>query len=157
LFFFLENYLNRFTPIIHMGLGRVTLGRLMYLLKRLQNVRSRIDRLKNKETQLFESLCQLIGTESLRESKIKVPISREFAEIFHLKDNLRHSLMAMLELTEATASHVAERTGRTRGMECLYLNELVSLGYLSKKKIKRKTYFVLKIKKPQKKLFISDF
>jgi len=58
-----------------------------------------------------------------------------------LPDRLRRTMMTLIEMGEATASQVAERTGRTRVYESKSLNELARLGFVEKWKKGRKAYF----------------
>jgi hypothetical protein len=50
-------------------------------------------------------------------------------------------MMAMIQLEEASAKAIGAITHRTRGMESIYLNQLVRLGYLEKIKRGRNIYF----------------
>jgi len=58
-----------------------------------------------------------------------------------LPDKLRRTMMILIELGEASASQVAERTGRTRVAESVALNELTRLGFVEKRKKGRIVYF----------------
>ena len=64
--------------------------------------------------------------------------------LLELPDNLRNSYMVLLQLKEATAEDVASVTGRGRAIESHYLNTLVNMGYLDKKRVGKKVYFSLK-------------
>jgi len=63
--------------------------------------------------------------------------------LLELPDNLRSSYMALLQLKEATAEEVAAITGRRRAIESHYLNILVEMGYIRKRRTGRKVYFYL--------------
>jgi DNA-binding transcriptional ArsR family regulator len=58
-----------------------------------------------------------------------------------LPDHQRKTFEAMLKLREATAEQVASETKRARAIESAYLNQLVQMGYLEKKKKGRIAYF----------------
>jgi len=58
-----------------------------------------------------------------------------------LPDHLRPAMMAVQQLGEATARQVAEKTGRDRATMSDYLNQLVRMGYLKKRKVGKVTYF----------------
>jgi len=58
-----------------------------------------------------------------------------------LPDRLRTTMNVLIELGEATASQVAERTGRTRVAESTALNELTRLGFVEKRRKGREVYF----------------
>lgn len=70
-----------------------------------------------------------------------------FMELLELPDNLRKTVMAVSELGEATAEDVAEKTGRIRNIESHYLNTLVQMDHLDKKRKGRKVYFTVKYKR----------
>ena len=63
--------------------------------------------------------------------------------LLSLPDHLRKTAMTACGLGEATADDVAGQTGRARAIESSYLNQLVMMGHLIKKKLGRKTYFSL--------------
>ena len=63
--------------------------------------------------------------------------------LLSLPDHLRKTAMTACSLGEATADDVARQTGRARAIESNYLNQLVEMGHLMKKKLGRKTYFSL--------------
>ena len=64
--------------------------------------------------------------------------------LLELPDNLRASYMALLQLKEATAEDVASITGRGRAIESHYLNTLVEMGYIGKRRVGRKVHFYLR-------------
>jgi len=61
--------------------------------------------------------------------------------LLSLTDHLRRTAMVMLTLQKATASMVAERTGRRRATESDCLNQLVRMGYLKKRREGLKVFF----------------
>ena len=65
----------------------------------------------------------------------------DVATLLSLSDHLRKTAMVMLELEEATAEMVAERTGRRRATESDCLNQLVRMGYLQKRREGLKVFF----------------
>jgi predicted transcriptional regulator len=66
---------------------------------------------------------------------------------FELPDSLRRTIFALMEMGEATAEEVAEKTGRTRSIETIYLNQLVRMGFLSRERRGRKIYFKQQVAK----------
>lgn len=58
-----------------------------------------------------------------------------------LPEHLRSTMIAVQQLGKATTSEVAERTGRSRSAESRYLNDLVRMGRLKKRKVGRTAYF----------------
>ncbi|MEM2226568.1 MAG: helix-turn-helix domain-containing protein [Candidatus Bathyarchaeia archaeon] len=63
--------------------------------------------------------------------------------LLSLPDHLRKTAMAICALGEATAAQVAAETSRARAAESDYLNQLVSLGLLKKKRKGRDVYFYI--------------
>ncbi len=61
--------------------------------------------------------------------------------LLKLPDTLRHSMVAMIKLKEATTSSVAEETNRSRSVESIHLNQLERMGYLEKYRKRRKIFF----------------
>jgi len=62
-------------------------------------------------------------------------------EFMNLPDNLRRTIMALIQLGEATPEDVANATNRTRGLENIYLNQLELLGYIEKSRKGKRVYF----------------
>ena len=61
--------------------------------------------------------------------------------LLSLPDHLRKTAMAIVKLGEGTASRVASETGRVRAAESDYLNQLVEMGYVKKRRVSRNAVF----------------
>lgn len=61
--------------------------------------------------------------------------------LLSLPDHLRKSAMALSTLKEATATDLSKETSRVRAVESDYLNQLVSMGLVKKKRKGRDVYF----------------
>jgi len=61
--------------------------------------------------------------------------------LLSLPDHLRKSALALSTLREATATDLSRETGRVRAVESDYLNQLVSMGLVKKKRKGRDVYF----------------
>ena len=61
--------------------------------------------------------------------------------LLSLPDHLRSTAMALHRLGEATAEEVARATGRARAVESGYLNQLVRMGYVKKRRRGRRVLF----------------
>ena len=61
-----------------------------------------------------------------------------------LPDHLRKTVVALTRYGEATADDVARITGRARPLESSYLNQLVRMKHLMKRKRGRKVYFSIR-------------
>lgn len=60
-----------------------------------------------------------------------------------MPDHLRKTALTLCNLGEATAEDVSAKTGRARAVESDYLNQLVNLGHVKKKRKGRKVYFYI--------------
>ena len=60
-----------------------------------------------------------------------------------LPDHLRKSALALAALREATATDLSRETGRVRAVESDYLNQLVSMSLVKKKRKGRDVYFYI--------------
>jgi len=64
--------------------------------------------------------------------------------LLSLPDHLRKTAMVICKMNAgATADEVAKETGKARAVESSYLNQLVTMGHLKKKRKGRKVYFYL--------------
>lgn len=61
--------------------------------------------------------------------------------LLSLPDHLRKTAMAISKLGEGMAEDVAGETGRTRAIESGYLNNLIRMGYVRKKRKGKKVIF----------------
>lgn len=61
--------------------------------------------------------------------------------LLSLPDHLRKSALGLATLGEATATDISKETGRVRAVESDYLNQLVSMGLVKKKRKGRDVYF----------------
>jgi hypothetical protein len=79
----------------------------------------------------------------------EVPIDQNstfnYNVLFSLPDHLRKTALVLLKLGFVTASDVAAQTKRARAVESAYLNVLVIMGYVTKEKKGRKTFFAVKL------------
>ncbi len=64
--------------------------------------------------------------------------------LMSMPDHLRKTALILCHLPEATADEIALKTGRARAVESDYLNQLVTLGHIQKRRKGRKVYFYIK-------------
>jgi len=78
-------------------------------------------------------------------SSVSVPenLPLDVTTLLSLPDHLRRSALALANLGEATATDLSKETGRVRAVESDYLNQLVSMGYVKKKRKGRDVYFYI--------------
>jgi DNA-binding MarR family transcriptional regulator len=87
------------------------------IYQELSNIRHRLD--------IIESMFS-----NWRPQPISIPESR----LLSLPDNLRKTYLVVASLGECTATEVANLTGRSRAIESSYLNQLVRMGWLAKRR-----------------------
>lgn len=63
--------------------------------------------------------------------------------LLSLPDHLRKSALALANMGDATATDLSAETGRVRAVESDYLNQLVAMGLIKKKRKGRDVYFYL--------------
>jgi len=63
--------------------------------------------------------------------------------LLSLPDHLRKSAISLSTLGEGTATDLSRETGRVRAVESDYLNQLVSMGLIKKKRKGRDVYFYI--------------
>ena len=84
------------------------------------------------------------GGQVLRPS-VPVPenLPLDVTTLLGLPDHLRKSALALAALSEATATDLSKETGRVRAVESDYLNQLVSMSLVKKKRKGRDVYFYI--------------
>jgi len=84
------------------------------------------------------------GGQVLRPS-VPVPenLPLDVTTLLGLPDHLRKSALALASLREATATDLSRETGRVRAVESDYLNQLVSMSLVKKKRKGRDVYFYI--------------
>ena len=84
------------------------------------------------------------GGQVLRPS-VSVPenLPLDVTTLLGLPDHLRKSALALAALGEATATDLSGETGRVRAVESDYLNQLVSMSLVKKKRKGRDVYFYI--------------
>lgn len=109
--------------------------------KLLMEINKKID----KVIMLLERILRAIENQArakLREELSGVEEYLDAVTLLSLPDHLRRTVLSLAKLGgEATAEEVSRETGRARAVESAYLNQLVAMGYLGKKRRGRKVYF----------------
>ena len=84
------------------------------------------------------------GGQSLRPS-VSMPenLPLDVTTLLGLPDHLRKSALALASLGEATATDLSKETTRVRAVESDYLNQLVAMGLVKKKRKGRDVYFYI--------------
>lgn len=98
-----------------------------------------LDRIKRIEERL-NSLETIMKTTEALPSKPQ-PKSVDMSDLLSLPSSLQKTMLAIQELKEGTSNKIAEKTGRDRTVETIYLNQLARLGYLTRERRSRKVFF----------------
>ena len=81
----------------------------------------------------------VISDKKAKGSNVRLSISVD--DLLALPNSLRTTVMAIQDINEGTSLDVAKKSGRTRSVETIYLNQLVRMGYLTRERRGRKVYF----------------
>jgi hypothetical protein len=114
----------------------------------LRDIRRGIDQLNRKMDLLLEQYRKPSNALSANNrSKLGVEVEKATSDGFDvvtllsLPDHLRKTAMTLCRLGRASAEDVARETHRARAAESDYLNQLVSMGHLRKRRSGRTVYF----------------
>jgi ArsR family transcriptional regulator, lead/cadmium/zinc/bismuth-responsive transcriptional repressor len=69
------------------------------------------------------------------------PVQIPESSLIALPDHLRKTYVVVANKGECDAAQVSNRTGRTRAIESNYLNQLLRMGWLSKRRISKAVHF----------------
>lgn len=129
-------------------------GRVAIFLKRQEEMLAKVERLEERVSKIEEELKsrELFHGAAATKEGAKGTLGI-IIELLDLPDNLRKTALAISVLGDATAEEVAEKTGRTRNIESVYLNQLVRVRYLGKVRRGKKVFF--KIKRPLEDKFVE--
>jgi hypothetical protein len=105
---------------------------VLEIIQKLETIIQKLDTIAGKLDELSPGKPQEIEVKNL---------PMDVATLLSLPDHLRKTALTLCNLGEATAEMVAEETGRARAAESDYLNQLVSRGYVKKRRVGRKVYF----------------
>ncbi|MCW4046601.1 MAG: transcriptional regulator [Candidatus Bathyarchaeota archaeon] len=73
----------------------------------------------------------------------ELKLAPDVMTLLSLPPALRKTAMVLLKLDKATAEDLARETKRLRPVESAYANQLVRMGYISKKREGREVYFYI--------------
>ena len=100
--------------------------------------------------QIKEVLTQILNVLKVNQRPEDLP------EWVHLPDHLRKTFVTVMQHGELTAKEVSDQTKRHRAPESGYLNTLVTMGYLTKERRGRKTFFSLHPSKKQYDRYVQE-
>jgi hypothetical protein len=116
------------------------------LLAKLVDELNLVNRKLSSLIELNEKMLKM-QEKFLRVGSEKTQSGSEFAPdvmtLLSLPPSLRKTAMVLLKLDKATAEDLARETRRLRPVESAYANQLVRMGYISKKREGREVYFYI--------------
>jgi len=74
----------------------------------------------------------------------------DIVTLLSLPDHLRKTALTLIKLGRAMADDVAKETGRARAIESAYLNQLVRMKYIWRKRVGKRVYFSVEKKAEDK-------
>lgn len=117
---------------------------LMKLVDELKLVNQKLDsliKLNGKILKIQEEMPRLVSNKSYSGTELK--LEPDAMSLLSLPMSLRKTVMVLYKLEKATAEDLARETRRLRPVESAYANQLVRMGYLSKKREGRDVYFYI--------------
>ena len=121
-------------PVSSKGTDTILMDLLRKMNKNMELISRKLDRLIE---------IQRSPTGQMVRPGISLPedMPLDVTTLLSLPDHLRKSALALATLREATATDLSKETGRVRAVESDYLNQLVSMGLVKKKRKGRDVYF----------------
>ena len=111
------------------------------LIDLLRKLNRNVELVSKKLDKLIE--VERAGGGAMVRPTVSVPENSplDVTTLLSLPDHLRKSALALATLGEGTATDLSKETGRVRAVESDYLNQLVSMGLVKKKRKGRDVYF----------------
>jgi len=109
-------------------------------------MKERLERIERKVDALVRGIGEKRPPKKVEE--IKGLKSLDIMTLLSLPDHLRKSALAIIKFGDAMAEDVARETERSRAIESAYLNQLVRMGYLKRKRRGKRVYFSVEAKHP---------
>jgi predicted transcriptional regulator len=101
----------------------------------MSNVEARLQLIEQRLSVLEKILVRKNNNPTLTTTSISID------DLLSLTDSLQKSMLAIQDLEDATTTEIAEKTGRSRSVETIYMNQLARLGYVNKERRGRKIFF----------------
>ncbi len=110
-----------------------------------------LDRIEKKLDMIIQQNEEVIASQKASQSGSKMSPFSIFDQdlkggldaitLLTLPPSFRKTIVALYKLGEATAEHLSKETNRMRAVESAHANDLVRLGFIKKKRVRRKVYF----------------
>ena len=113
----------------------------LVLVELLKKMNRNMEQISKKLDRLIELQRSYSGQITRPTVSLPQDMPLDVATLLSLPDHLRKSAMGLATLGEGTATDLSKETGRVRAVESDYLNQLVSMGLIKKKRKGRDVYF----------------
>ena len=110
---------------------------LVRLIDEVHQINQKIGKVLNTQEDFLQKLTK-------KESDKKIKLDPDMLTLFSLPSALRKTVIALYKLEKATADDLSNETKRLRAVESASANQLVRMGFVSKKREGRKAYFYIK-------------
>jgi len=111
------------------------------LVDLLRKLNHNVELISKKLDKLIEVQRSTSGQMIRQTPSLPTDSPLDVTTLLSLPDHLRKSALALANLGEATATDLSKETGRVRAVESDYLNQLVAMGLIKKKRKGRDVYF----------------
>ena len=111
------------------------------LVDLLRKMNRNMEAISKKLDKLIEIQRSSGGQTTRPTMSLPADMPLDVTTLLSLPDHLRKSALGLATLGEATATDLSKETGRVRAVESDYLNQLVSMGLIKKKRKGRDVYF----------------
>lgn len=101
-----------------------------------QSIEERLNALEKRVRDLEQSIS--VPSENGRPTRAS---PSTITDLLSMPDSMQKTMMCLQEIREGTAADVAEKTGRNRSVETIYLNGLVRMGQVSRERRGHRVYF----------------
>jgi len=115
---------------------------LRLIESRINNLTKSIEKMQELQRSILALLEKVIASNEIH----KNPPFPDVMSLLSLPRSLRSTVLAITKIGEATADDISNETKRLRAVESNCANQLVRMGYLTKKRTGRKVFFNLKEK-----------
>lgn len=111
------------------------------LVDLMRKMNRNMEAISKKLDKLIEIQRSSSGQNTRPTMSLPADMPLDVTTLLSLPDHLRKSALGLATLGEATATDLSQETGRVRAVESDYLNQLVSMGLIKKKRKGRDVYF----------------
>ena len=110
---------------------------LARLIDEVHQINQKLGKVLNTQEYFLQKLAK-------KESDKTIKLDPDMLTLFSLPSALRKTVIALYKMEKATADDLSNETKRLRAVESASANQLVRMGFVSKKREGRKVYFYIK-------------